>query len=234
LVRRAFTLVELLVVIGIVALLMALLLTTLRSMRERAQRATCLSNLRQLHLSFHLYALDHRQRVPLGYRKACQFNSMLFSATADRFVLFGHLYQRNLLTQPGAYFCPTEGNPRFQFDTSDNPWPMLNVVPTRNVQLGYSMRPEVEIPDVFDADTRLPRLTDFRSRAILADLTAARVRVDTRHRTGINALFGDGSASWAPRQQLEPWLSMLPEPLGAPNPAFDVPMRQMWQGLDRR
>ncbi|MCH7557443.1 MAG: type II secretion system protein [Planctomycetes bacterium] len=56
---RAFTLIELLVVIAVIAMLIAILVPVLRSAREQAQRAVCLSNLRQLTLAWVAYADDN-------------------------------------------------------------------------------------------------------------------------------------------------------------------------------
>src|SRR5258706_6767840 len=88
--RGGFTLVELLVVIGIIALLIAILLPVMNRSREAARRVACLSNLRQVHAAFHFYAMANHDQAPLGYRTASkQYNSMVFSITGgNRSVFF--------------------------------------------------------------------------------------------------------------------------------------------------
>jgi prepilin-type processing-associated H-X9-DG protein len=61
---EAFTLVELLSTIGIIALLSTLLLTGITSMKTSAERTKCASNLRQIGVAIQLYAADHNQTLP--------------------------------------------------------------------------------------------------------------------------------------------------------------------------
>src|SRR4051812_50230899 len=65
--RGAFTLVELLVVIGIVALLIGLLLPALSVARANSRAVACLSNLRQMAVAAQAYCNDHKGTFPVAY-----------------------------------------------------------------------------------------------------------------------------------------------------------------------
>lgn len=64
--HRAFTLVELLIVIGIIAVLISLLLPALNRARKQAQAVTCSNQLRQCGLGLQMYANAWRQMIPNG------------------------------------------------------------------------------------------------------------------------------------------------------------------------
>jgi prepilin-type N-terminal cleavage/methylation domain-containing protein/prepilin-type processing-associated H-X9-DG protein len=226
---RAFTLVELLVVIGIIAILIAILLPTLAKSRESARRAACLSNLRQVHTAFFLYAGNYKDQVPLGYRAGNkQFNSMMYSFTTSKIVLFGWLHNERLMPNPNVFFCPSENDPRSQFDTSANPWPP-GADPTKHSYSGYGCRPEIDLPDDPIPGLIMPRLAKFKNKAIFADLTAVVARVETRHKTGVNVLFGDGSASWHERGKFAVDLAGCTTINAANNPRQDA----IWATFDR-
>jgi len=63
--RSAFTLLELLLVVAVIAILAALLLPTLAKAKAKAKRTQCLNNLKQVGLAFHSFVHDHADRFPM-------------------------------------------------------------------------------------------------------------------------------------------------------------------------
>ena len=61
---RAFTLIELLTVVGVIATLIGVLVPVAARVRQGAQRAACASNLRQIGCAFMMYANENRGRLP--------------------------------------------------------------------------------------------------------------------------------------------------------------------------
>jgi prepilin-type N-terminal cleavage/methylation domain-containing protein/prepilin-type processing-associated H-X9-DG protein len=231
--RRGFTLVELLVVIGIIAVLIGILLPTLARARESARRASCLSNLRQVGMAMRFYAYDNHDQVPLGFRSGNkQFNSMVRGSN-NRLVLFGWLYAGGYMRVPSVFFCPSDNDPRSMFNTDINPWPPApDGAPGVQIFEGYGLRPQIEIPDdsaqLVALGLSLPRLNRLKNKAVTADLTAIPARVDTRHLRGVNVLYGDGAAKWVDRKVFNADLSQCK----SVSPNWNQFQDNIWNALD--
>src|SRR5687767_13501431 len=99
-----FTLVELLVVIGIIAVLIGVLLPVLSKAREQAKRTQCLSNLRELGHAMLMYANAHKDKLP-------NTNPPQTPSDYDAVNAVLVALNRDFVKSPGVFHCPADQDP---------------------------------------------------------------------------------------------------------------------------
>jgi prepilin-type N-terminal cleavage/methylation domain-containing protein/prepilin-type processing-associated H-X9-DG protein len=220
--RPAFTLVELLVVMAIIAVLAALLLPSLSTARERARRAVCASNLHQLAAACLIYSQEWDSKFPPGNATIQALYGWSFGIDSTYWVRgncpmgLGVLVTKGYLSRDlpsgGLPYCPSWRHPFLQYGkmtTSSGMgyggWqPSSTPLPSEHVGISYAYRSSFVIAGVSNQPPSL-LLTNRSSLAFITDHWYWWQYVDPSasgylwgHREGYNAAYLDGHVSWLP------------------------------------
>lgn len=112
---RAFSLIELLVVVSVIALLIGILLPTLGGARDTARLTVCGSNLKQLATALHAYAADEQGRLAAGPAGPSPFGrnwtdvngaGIWIGGPFQAYLGHGLLLDHYLKEDKDAYYCP--------------------------------------------------------------------------------------------------------------------------------
>lgn len=193
---QALTLLELLVVIGIISILVALLAPALTRAKAKARGTVCLNNLKQVGVAFHVWAADHEHQLPMQLPLQRGGTADLLVESTNTFRHFQIL--SNELVAPKLLQCPTE---IMDASFSGGRTPLAGFASLTNRNLSYflgleatSARPQMLLAGDRSITSSLPVIVPFMA-SVMADMgtTGNAAWNEYLHRQRGNVLLTDGS-----------------------------------------
>ncbi|MHC4324139.1 MAG: type II secretion system protein [Planctomycetota bacterium] len=173
--KRGFTLIELLVVIAIIALLMGILLPALRSVKEHAKRAVCLSHVKSLITGVHAYAADYDGDIPASIEfMNASWNFFCWQSYDDppRWILLGRLYGTGIIKDPEIFYCPSQKNEilkKGRREEEGGGWNWTTSTGNESRAISYHYGLLAEIRSAPELEMESMKLSALKNRALICD-----------------------------------------------------------------
>lgn len=219
----AFTLVELLTVVGIIALLLSISVGVMVKVGGLREMTGCASNLRSIGVAAWTFAMDESGRLPTHHLdEASTFDTVSMRRGPDQFVNLGQLL--DYVSRPQTLYCPSHdenSSPALAYDTPENPFTKDEPQNGDGTAVTRRYDPPVGVNASFPARSidksakpgNAWAIRHYSNRVIYSDFIGVdgwsgpgRIQgiVNAPHDdAGYNRLFGDGAVHWADSEPLE-------------------------------
>ena len=251
--RFGFTLVELLVVIGIIAVLISILLPTMNRAREAARRTACLSNLRSIHQAYLIYGRNWKDAAPIGSIAGDapdeQSQNNYSCVRGGKYTVFGFLFEDQMgpngvtRLEPRIFYCPSYTGRLHLYNDDGNLWynPPNSYTLNGTVRTGYGARPDPlwrkPIPPATVYIPVMSKLHELKNQAIFSDIcngpevAGLYDRLSLGHKQGLNVLYANGSAKWISCSAIDAYVKQLTTNFATAND--NRAFRTIWAIFDR-
>ena len=158
--RRAFTLVEILVVIAIIGVLSAIIFPTFSLVRANARRTSCVSNLKQIGAAMEMYKADYDGRFPFAVDPYDKYDAGGgFGSGFDALVPQLPLIQDVLLPYSSKAVFQCAGDTGFEFDERNGQ--KVDALPSCYEKFGTSYYYRTELAALQIGEAQMPNPTKF-------------------------------------------------------------------------